>query len=117
MSNCMDDWSLDDSPHFEAVFTTKEIEEAERNRQDCTKDMGITRRMALAFLTQSYDELREAVLNDESLGVAFIEFMDSIKESEEMAQADIEVYQAAQARIILVCGDIVKQYEEEEEQS
>ena len=108
----MKDWNLTETPHFKAVFTHDEIMEAEKNRQNKSKNMGINRRLALGVLTKNYEELKKDISKDDKLAEAMLDAAECIHDSMETAKADMEIYQSAYSRIFLVLGDIVHEFDE-----
>jgi hypothetical protein len=86
---------------FAPALTMEEVGEAEQKAQE----WGVTRRCALATLTKSSDELLKS-LADEKAAEAFLDVAEGIAAYLKWRDAETELLNAAQARILFVLNHL-----------
>lgn len=87
---------ITNNSNFEALLTFEEIEKYETN------EVGVMRRITLASLTQSFNELLHSTLNSESDGEAFLELLNCSSNCVEYFKEMLQLAEQAQKRLAMV---------------
>ena len=84
---------------FESILTDSQVHQAEEAFQKKVYSMDVNRRLALVTASMSKERLRKAVMAKPK---AFMDMLQSIDWSVEEAKAQLELFEAAKARLAVV---------------
>ncbi|MDC4783553.1 hypothetical protein OHV82_17975 [Acinetobacter baumannii] len=97
---------ITNNSNFEALLTFEEIEKYETN------EVGVMRRITLASLTQSFNELLHSTLNSEDDdGEAFLELLNCSSNCVEYFKEMLQLAEQAQKRLAMVGYAYLEQQE------
>ena len=89
--------------NFDAALTFEQVQQHDHN------NIGVMRRIALITLTKSYDELMQIIQGGEDGEEAFMTAFEQSNHYVEYLTELLQLAEAAQARLIVVGEDFLKQ--------